>query len=154
MFYLKKCTRSLNIRETIVKLFTRWQWNRLESIPSSLQYNPYALEVVSLLADFSVCFCSHVVPVWRKLTAFASTISGVQFSLTPTHCFFSPILEAATLQMRLIHIICVAIYLVVASHRRTPSVPLSQVSLRVDSIGGVDKLFHTLYHTMPYYDRK
>lgn len=151
---LKKCTGSLNIRETMIKLLTRWYQTPTRVHKFFPTVSLLCFRGCQTLGSF-LHVLSPCPPIWRKLTSIASIITGVQLSLNPSHCLlFSPIVEATTLLMRLIHTISVAIHWVVGVHWRNPLVPLLQVKLRVESINRVEKLFHTLYHTMPYDELK
>lgn len=126
---LKKCTRRVNIRETALKLHTRWYQTpvKIHSI----------FPTVSLIGchspdTFLHLFweCSQVTLIWRKLDIFASKIACAQLSLTPSHCLLlSPITEVTKLQMKLIHTICVAIHWVITIHCKTQYIHLSQINL-------------------------
>lgn len=154
---LRKCTRSITIRETPYKLITRWYFtpSRLHAIfPSS---SPNCYRGCDAPGSFTHIFweCNKISFIWQQLDSFASKISNRQINLTLPNCLlFTTIPGLSVPQMRLIHTICVAIHWMIAVNWKSSSFPPSQLKARLSSINLMEKIFHVIYNSTKFYDNK
>lgn len=152
-----KCTRSIRIRETAIKLFTRWYYTpaKLHTIFPTIPHTCFRGCIST--GSFTHIFwdCEKVSQIWKHLESFASIISTNNVILTPSNCLlFTPIIGLNSFHMRLVHTICVAIHWLIAYHWKSSSLPLSQLKTRINNILLMEKIFHTLNNSKHTFDKK
>lgn len=153
---LLKCTRSITIRETAIKLFTRWYYtpSKLHAIFPSVPHTCFRGCIDT--GSFSHIFwhCDKVSQIWKLLEGFASIISENKVNLTLSNCLlFTPIIGLNNFHIRLVHTICVAIHWLIAYHWKSPTLPLSQLKTRVNNILLMEKIFHTLNNSQHIFEK-
>lgn len=86
--YLCKCTRSLTVGESAIKLFTRWYFT-----PTKLHFifpsvSPAYFRGCSFPDSFPHIFwdCEKISHIWRKLEAFSAIITVNPIHLTLANC--------------------------------------------------------------------
>lgn len=154
---LRKCTRSLTIRETPIKLLTRWYLTplKLHTIFPSTPSNCF--RGCSSPGSFTHIFwdCDKISFIWRQLETFSSKIADTNITLSLSNCLlFSPITNLSIPQTRLIHTISVAIQWLIAVHWKSNSFPVSQLKTRINSIYIMERIFHTIYNSITFHTNK
>lgn len=143
-----------NISRTATVGFTVRNLAKIWRFPSYLDRDQTLQKIIQETWTKYLTTNTMSIPVYFERLEGCSSRQNYFLLLCPQKGSLGNTLKWVTLQMRLIHTVCVAIHWVIALHWKTQYIPLSQVKLRMDSISRVEKIFHTLYHTRSYYDKK
>ena len=154
---MRKCSVSLSVRETAVKLFTRWYLTPLRLSKIFPQSSPLCFRGCPHQGSFLHLFWERAKlrSTWEEVLVLMAKLAGGSMALTHTHCLlFESIPDTPKPLMRLLHTICVAVQWTIALHWKSSVVPLAQIVARVDQIMLTEKIHHTLRDTMHLHDAK
>lgn len=151
-----KCSHSMVIKETVVKLHTRWYLT-----PDRLQFYPEVPVTCfrdcqvsgTLLHTFWSCpQCKHI---WTQAATKVAQISGTMVTLTAPMCLlFTPIPDVPPPTQKLVDTLYCAILWAIALNWCSPMVLWAQVLQRMESIKLMERIHHTLLDTLHIYHNK
>lgn len=154
---IRKCSKSLTIRETAVKLTTRWYYTPTRIHTIYPQTSPRCFRGCTHSGSYIHIFweCEKLQPTWREVLKLVDKLAGQPINLTSLHCiFFQDIPEITKHLLRLIHSICIAMIWCTALHWKSSVIPFTQIISRVDCMMISEKIFHTLHDSIPAYNAK
>lgn len=146
--------KSMAVKQTVVKLHTRWYYT-----PSKLhRFYPVVPEnCFSDCPDRSTHLhifwnCGAIKSIWQRVSAKVALITGMQ--LTPTYqmcLLFADISEISPPEQKLVHTLFGGVHWSNALFWRTP---WDQILKHMVAIQFMERAHHTIFDTMPIYNRK
>lgn len=152
-----KSSKSLSIKETAIKLMTRWYYTPTRIQKIYPQSSPQCFRGCTQLGTYLHIFweCEKLQPTWTEVLKLIDRLVGNPINLTFQHCIlFQDVPKITKPQLRLVHSICIATLWCIALHWKSPSIPFAQIIARIDSIKETEKIFHTLHDSIPIFDIK
>lgn len=154
---MHKCTRSVSIKETVLKLHTRWYYtperlHRIYPLVSGTCFRGCQDRGTLLHTFWS---CKALDTVWNKTTSLIRLLSGISLTLTCQMCLLFAALPGVPLPLqKLIHTLFSAVQWAIALNWKRPRVTWSQVISRMESIRSMERIHHTLMDSIHIFDQK
>lgn len=151
---MHKCTKSVAMKETVVKLHTRWYYtpSKLLKFFPTVSKNCFRGCPEKGIHLHIFWSCITLGDLWQKV---ASKVTGVLTNLTHQMClFFAEIHGASPPEQKLDHTLFSAVHWTISLFWRTPGVPWDQVLKRTAAIQLMEKVFHAIMDTMHIYELK
>lgn len=154
---MHKSTRSMSIKETAVKLHTRWYLTPRKvhlfypTVPDS------CFRGCQTTGSFLHTFwsCPVLQPIRQKVASKVGQITGSLVTLNaPMYLLFTQIPKVMAPAQKLAHTLFCAVLWATTLNRRTPTVPWPQVMQRMETIRLMEKVQHTIKDTMHVFDCK
>lgn len=152
---MHRCTNSIALKETMVKLHTRWYYTLTKlhrfSVPETY-FRGCPDRDTHLHIFWS---CKVIKPLWQQVSTRVAQITDMQLTLTFQMClFFEDLPEVSPPCQRFAHTLFIDIHWAIALHWCSPTVPWDQVLRCMEAIQLMQCIHHSIMDTLPVFNRK